>query len=114
MKPGCRIFLILFFLVSGIVKSSAQSDSTAKPVVLIYPDPNQHVFFVSTGIEYLDMDISVNVYDLSGRMVEENMIKGGVSYGFFVGNLNTGIYFIMARKDGVLIGNKKISVLTEN
>ncbi|HET6991266.1 MAG TPA: T9SS type A sorting domain-containing protein [Bacteroidia bacterium] len=110
MSTGSKCVLIFLFSFCVAQKLSAQSDTIHKPIVLIYPDANRTVFYVSTGMEFADMDISVNVYDLTGRLVQENMIKGGAAYGFFIGNLNNGIYFIQAKHNEEIIGNQKISV----
>jgi (2Fe-2S) ferredoxin len=110
MSRGSKCVLIFLFAFCGLQKLSAQSDTIHKPTVLIYPDANRTVFYVSTGIEFADKDLSVNVYDLAGRIVEENIIKGGASYGFFIGNLNNGIYFVQVKQDEEIIGNQKVIV----
>lgn len=109
---SCRNY---FFAIAAAFfcfgKIHGQTDASApKPIVLIYSDATQTVYFVSTGQEYTGRDVISTVYDLSGRVEEETNILGGASYGIFVGNLSTGIYFVQVKTGEEVIGNQKIIV----
>ncbi len=110
-KSNCFFGIVFSLLFFG--KLSGQTvieNNPPKPVVLIYSDPTNTVYFVSTGQEYLGDDLSSIVFDLSGRAMEMNDIKGGTSYGIFVGNLSTGIYFVQVKMGSETIANQKIIV----
>lgn len=107
---------ICFFAISLFLSSKLAGQTTVvneispKPIVLIYTDATNTVYFVSTGQEYLGLDLTSTIYDLSGRMMSENILKGGTAYGIFVGNFSTGIYFVQVRNENELIGNQKIII----
>ncbi|MCX6310275.1 MAG: T9SS type A sorting domain-containing protein [Bacteroidetes bacterium] len=108
----CFLGIIVFLFVCGNLTAQAtiEKSNPPKPIVLIYSDPTHTIYFISTGQEYAGADISSKVFDLSGRMLVENDIKGGNSYGVFVGNLSTGIYLVQVKSGNEIIGNQKISV----
>lgn len=104
---GIVFSLFVFGKLSG---QAAIENNPPTPIVLIYSDPTHTVYFISTGQEYAGAEISSSVLDLSGRTMMENIITGGSSYGIFVGNLSSGIYFVQAKIGTQVIGNQKIII----
>ena len=67
----------------------------------LYPNPTRNKVYLDMKTE---SEVSVNIFDLSGRLLYNNTLYNGETY-LDINSLHTGIYIILARSaDGIYQG----------
>lgn len=119
MTERLKYFFIFIFLFATTKKLAAKSElhfsSNEKiiqstPIILIYPDSAYTTYFISTGAEFSGEKLTVEIFDLSGRMISSNTINGGASEKISVEGFFEGIYFVRVSNGKMILSNQKIIV----
>ena len=78
------------------------------PGITIYPNPSDGSFSIESGTSGLEKNISIEIFDLSGRKVFEAPTTTSFPIKVDVQNIDAGIYFVRASSGGNLFIRKII------
>jgi hypothetical protein len=92
------------------VSNDSKNENNISPVILIYPNPTQTEFNVSTGMEFNGYALTVQILDLTGRIISSTFVQGGTSSPINVENLSDGIYFVRVLHNNEIVGNQKLTI----
>jgi hypothetical protein len=83
--------------ITGTLATTIVSDDNSKPVIDIFPNPCTSELFVNAGS--LENKISYEVMSAAGILIKKGRIENMDQQRIFVGDVNSGYYFIRISTD---------------
>jgi hypothetical protein len=75
--------------------------------IKIYPNPAQD-FVIITSNQLIKSNTVVSVYDITGKLISEDVSESNNNFKLNVSTLNAGVYFIQVKNDDGIFTQKFI------
>ncbi len=90
----------------GIVVSSKEIEDLPKIDIKVYPNPATDLFYVESSYQY--QDVMVEILDMSGKICWRGQHQKTMR--FSVTDFLDGVYMVVMKKDGLVIGAEKLVI----
>ncbi|HRG21912.1 MAG TPA: T9SS type A sorting domain-containing protein [Saprospiraceae bacterium] len=91
----------------GIVVSSKDIEDLPKIDLKVYPNPASDLFYVESSYKY--QDVMVEIRDMNGKICWQGAHHKTMR--FSVTDFSDGVYMVVLKKDGLVIGGEKLVVV---
>ena len=91
----------------GIVVSSKDIEDLPKIDLKVYPNPATDLFYVESSYQY--QDVMVEIRDMNGKICWQGAHHKTMR--FSVTDFSDGVYMVLLKKDGLVIGGEKLVVV---